>query len=112
TKKEMALAQINQHKVVASLPDPLEANSIYYVRVGAGFDQYVTNGSGMIVAYQSNAKLELDDKVDKEEGKVLSSNDYTTAEKNKLASLENFDDSAIQAELATKVDNVAGKGLS
>lgn len=93
------MAKINQHKVVASLPDPLEANSIYYVRVGAGFDQYVTNGSGMIVAYQSNAKLELDGKVDKEEGKVLSSNDYTTAEKNKLAGIE----AGAQVNVATNI---------
>lgn len=51
------MAQINQHKVVASLPDPLEANSIYYVRVGEGFDIYVTNGSGVVVEYSLNAAL-------------------------------------------------------
>lgn len=43
----------------------------------------------------------LDKKVDKVTGKGLSSNDYTTAEKTKLASLENYDDTAIKAELAT-----------
>jgi hypothetical protein len=42
------------HKVVAALPDPLEANSIYYVRVGTGFDLHVTNSSGQIVAYALN----------------------------------------------------------
>ena len=39
-------------------------------------------------------------------------NAFTDAEKVKLASLENFDDSAIQTELDTKVDKVAGKELS
>ena len=42
----------------------------------------------------------LDGKVDKEKGKGLSSNDYTTAEKNKLSSLENYDDSGLRAELS------------
>lgn len=43
----------------------------------------------------------LDKKVNKVTGKGLSTNDYTTAEKTKLASLENYDDTAIKAELAT-----------
>lgn len=55
------MAQINQHKVVASLPDPLEANSIYYVRVGEGFDIYVTNGSGVVVEYSLNATLAVEE---------------------------------------------------
>lgn len=79
-------------------------------------------------------------KVDKVEGKGLSSNDYTDTEKTKLASLSNYDDTAIYAEvnkkankseldnyykktetydvveidglLNSKVDKVTGKGLS
>lgn len=47
---------LKQHKIVAALPSPLEADSIYYIRVGTGFDQYVTNGLGQIVAYPDNAK--------------------------------------------------------
>lgn len=42
-------------------------------------------------------------KVDKEEGKVLSSNDYTDEEKAKLERLENYDDSAIRHELDSKL---------
>ena len=38
---------------------------------------------------QEQTNLTLSGKVDKETGKVLSSNDYTTQEKNKLASVEN-----------------------
>ena len=41
-------------------------------------------------------------KVDKEVGKGLSTNDYTTTEKNKLASLENYDDSEVRALIDTK----------
>lgn len=64
-------------------------------------------------------------KVDKVSGKGLSTNDYTAAEKEKLADLENYDDTEIKAEiakkadstamataLAAKVDKVDGKGLS
>src|SRR5690348_1736761 len=41
-------------KVLASLPDPLEANMIYLVRVATGFDLYATDSTGQI-AYKSNA---------------------------------------------------------
>lgn len=43
-------------------------------------------------------------KVDKVEGKGLSSNDYTDAEKTKLASLSNYDDTAIYAEVNKKAN--------
>lgn len=45
---------ISQFKVVASLPSTLEPDAVYYVRVGTGFDIYVTNSSGTVVAYPSN----------------------------------------------------------
>ena len=55
-------------------------------------------------------------KVDKINGKGLSTNDYTTAEKNKLASLEDYDDSVVKSDIEAlesgKVDKVTGKGLS
>lgn len=51
-------------------------------------------------------------KVDKEAGKQLSDENYTLAEKNKLAGLENYDDTNIRAALAGKVDKAEGKGLS
>ena len=74
----------------------------------------------------------LDTKVDKVAGKGLSTNDYTTAEKNKLAAVTgtNTGDqdlssyatiamvnaidvtSSLASGLATKVDKVTGKGLS
>lgn len=48
--------------------------------------------------------LALDTKVNKETGKVLSTNDFTNADKTKLDSLENYNDSEIKAEIATKQD--------
>jgi hypothetical protein len=44
-------------KVVSALPATLVANTVYYVRVGKGFDLYVTNSTGTIVAYPLNAAL-------------------------------------------------------
>lgn len=41
-------------KVVASLPGALSASTVYFVRVGTGFDIYVTNESGTVVAYTIN----------------------------------------------------------
>lgn len=46
----------------------------------------------------------LSNKVDKIEGMGLSQNSFTTEEKNKLATLENYDDTAILNELANKAD--------
>lgn len=43
-----------QNKVVSSLPGTLTASTIYYVRVGTGFDIYVTNETGTVVAYPIN----------------------------------------------------------
>ena len=53
---------------------------------------------------ETELALLLNNKVDKEEGKGLSTNDYTTAEKNKLASLENYDDSGLLTKL-TQLEN-------
>jgi hypothetical protein len=43
---------VKHHKVVSSLPVVLEASSVYYVRVGTGFTQYITNSTGTVVAYK------------------------------------------------------------
>ena len=55
-------------------------------------------------------------KVDKVDGKQLSTEDYTTAEKEKLASLNNYDDSTITASITAlqtgKVDKDGSKVLS
>lgn len=48
------MATIKHYKVVAALPGSLEADAIYLVRVGSGFDFYATNSSGTIVAYAAN----------------------------------------------------------
>lgn len=42
-------------KVVNSLPATLQADTLYMVRRGSGFDFFATNGTGSIVAYPLNA---------------------------------------------------------
>lgn len=42
------MAIFKASKVVSSLPSPLEANTIYIVRVGTGFDFYVSDSTGSI----------------------------------------------------------------
>ena len=41
-------------KYVNNLPAVLVANTLYYVKTGAGFDLYLTNNTGTIIAYPLN----------------------------------------------------------
>lgn len=50
---------------------------------------------------------ELGKKVDKVEGKGLSSNDYTNAEKQKLAGLQNYDDTELRTAIQGKQNTIA-----
>ena len=68
----------------------------------------VTSADSILVAI---GKLQTS-KVDKVAGKGLSTNDYTTEDQQKLAGLNNYDDSGLNSLLDSKVDKVAGKGLS
>lgn len=75
---------------------------------------------------ENEIDTQMDTKVDKVTGKGLSTEDFTTAEKNKLANLENttvdaaldatsenpVQNSTIYSALNGKVDKVNGKGLS
>lgn len=53
------MAQLKTHKFVSALPPELEADAIYFVRAGSGFDLYVTNHSGTTVAYPANSGVDL-----------------------------------------------------
>ena len=71
-------------------------------------EEYVTetelNAKGYLTEHQDISNL-----VEKEDGKGLSSNDYTTEEKNKLAGLENYNDTHVKADitaLSERVDDV------
>ena len=59
-----------------------------------------TDDNGLLYLI-NKIKTYLATKVDKENGKGLSSNDYTTQEKIKLATLENYDDTSITSRVTT-----------
>ena len=61
-----------------------------------------TGDSQYIAMSQDATTKALAEKVDKEEGKGLSTNDYTDQEKEKLAGLSNYDDTEIRKELSDK----------
>lgn len=68
-------------------------------------DGYVTETELDQKGYATTA--DLSGKVDKVTGKGLSTNDYTTAEKNKLASLENYDDTEVKKDIAANAEAIA-----
>lgn len=70
------------------------------VKYTIGTDGKVTKGEEFTL---KDFTSELDNKVDKIEGKQLSTNDYTTAEKNKLSNLQNF---TLEAATKTKIGGV------
>lgn len=44
------MSELRSEKFVNSLPGTLSANTIYYVKVGAKVEAYVTNNTGTIIA--------------------------------------------------------------
>lgn len=50
------MAELKVHKVVSALPHALEADSIYLVRAGDGFDLFITNHNGTVLPYKLNAQ--------------------------------------------------------
>lgn len=57
------------------------------------------NNESLLGPGNINIVTDISGKVDKVEGKGLSTNDFTTEEKEKLASLQNYDDSACEKKL-------------
>lgn len=53
------MSAIKFHKVVGSLPGTLEANSVYFVRVGLGFSIHLTNDIGQVTSYDLNTNSEI-----------------------------------------------------
>ena len=68
---------------------------------------YVDNAIADLNISEYAKASELDKKVDKVTGKGLSENDYTTADKNKLAGLENYDDTEVKNDISNNADAIA-----
>lgn len=60
------------------------------------------DADGNVITDTYATKAELGNKVDKVNGKGLSTNDFTTAEKEKLAGLSNYNDSAVKTLIANE----------
>ena len=118
--KSFVLDQINHiehfsREVVEELPEIGKSNVIYlvpkkntqgdvyneYIWTGADYELIGTTSPDLTIFYTKEESDEmLTHKVDKVDGKQLSTNDYSTEEKTKLAGLNNYDDS----ELRNKVN--------
>ena len=73
------------------------------IRSGASLGATALQPSALTPYRTSASQDEIDNtKVDKVEGKGLSANDFTNADKSKLANLENYDDNC-QIEMETSV---------
>lgn len=72
-------------------------------------DDLTTGGATAALSAEQGKVLKglVDTKVDKVSGKQLSTNDYTTAEKNKLAGLSNYDDADLKASIKLNSDSIA-----
>lgn len=114
--KQYVLEQINHiehfsREVVEALPITGKSNVIYlvpkektnrdvyneYIWTGADYELIGTTSPDLTIFYtKEEVDGKLDKKVTKVDGKDLSTNDYTTAEKTKLAGLKNYDDSELR----------------
>lgn len=83
--------------------DPFGSSAVNIV------DDLTTGGTSAALSAEQGKVLKglVDTKVDKVSGKQLSTNDYTTAEKNKLAGLSNYNDADLKASIKLNSDNIA-----
>lgn len=83
--------------------DPFGSSAVNIV------DDLTTGGATAALSAEQGKVLKglVDTKVDKVSGKQLSTNDYTTAEKNKLAGLSNYNDADLKVSIKLNSDNIA-----
>lgn len=83
--------------------DPFGSSAVNIV------DDLTTGGATAALSAEQGKVLKglVDTKVDKVSGKQLSTNDYTTAEKDKLAGLSNYDDADLKASIKLNSDSIA-----
>lgn len=83
--------------------DPFGSSAVNIV------DDLTTGGATAALSAEQGKVLKglVDTKVDKVSDKQLSTNDYTTAEKNKLAGLSNYDDADLKASIKLNSDSIA-----
>nr|DAS35719.1 MAG TPA: hypothetical protein [Caudoviricetes sp.] len=83
-----------------------------FMRSGADIPKLITDDISSIKKAQENQNNINKQKVDKIEGKVLSSNDFTNQYKEKLENLQNYDDSSLNKkikDLEEKINEILRK---
>ena len=105
---DIPIITITDEQVQTAVTEYLDANPVQTGATQEEAEQIQKNTNDI-----ANLKT---NKVDKVSGKGLSTEDYTTEEKSKLAGLSNYDDTTVKQDIANlktnKVDKVEGKGLS
>lgn len=87
----------NKYDILASTIQPNPASVKYWADLSSnpnGGDLKYFNGNTWVLV--NNVETLKESKVDKVEGKQLSTEDYTTAEKSKLAGLSNYNDNEVR----------------
>ena len=84
--------------------DAISALDTAYKTADATLDTKIDAEVTRATNAESELNTKIETKVDKVDGKQLSTEDYTTAEKSKLASLSNYDDSELRTLIETKAD--------
>jgi hypothetical protein len=80
--------------------DAISALDAAYKTADATLDTKIDAEVTRATNAESELNTKIDTKVDKVDGKQLSTEDYTTAEKEKLASLSNYDDTTVKGDIA------------
>ena len=114
-EKETILTKDNIEAVLTGTITSHNHDNVYVKEAPSDSKQYVRyNGEWASIDFSSAdfaTKEELNTKVDKVEGKVLSTNDYTTEEKNKLAGIaEGAQVNVIEGIQVDGVDVAVGEG--
>ena len=77
-----------------------QSNNIFFEVDGTNYFKLIDDSGKLYSENHEVARKDyVDTKVDKVAGKQLSTEDFTTAEKNKLAGLSNYDDTQVQADI-------------
>lgn len=118
TKTEIN-TKLEDYAIASGVDEMFEAADVELAKKANAADVYTKGEVDAELAKKANdddvntamfAAYELiNTKVDKVEGKQLSTNDYTTSEKQKLANLNNYDDSEIKQDIVDLENNKANK---
>lgn len=95
-------------RIVADAPEDFDTLKEMSDWIATHEDDAAAMNSAILQNASDISNLE-DSKVDKVGGKGLSTNDYTTTEKSKLAGLSNYDDTQVRADILSLNTNKADK---